>query len=326
MNTVAKIVVLDGHTLNPGDLSWSELEALGACTIYDRTKPEEVVSRATGAGIILTNKTILDRSSIEQLPDMKYIGVMATGYNVVDLDCTRDYGIPVTNVPEYATPAVAQMVFALLFELTNHIAHHSDSVRSGRWSSCPDFCFWDIPLIELHGLTMGIIGYGSIGREVAVVARAFGMHVLVYDVQDIPPDRGIEPTNLDTLFKESDIISLHCPLTDSTEDIINTENLTLMKESAYLINTGRGPLVNEQDLAEALNSGIIAGAGLDVLRIEPPQADNPLISAKNCVITPHIAWASQASRSRLMKTAVGNVRSFLEGEYVNVVNSVDKTP
>ena len=322
MTGKVKIVVLDGFTLNPGDLSWNGLHSLGDCDMYDRTKPQDTIARAGGAEIILTNKTVIDRSVISALPAMQYIGVTATGYNVVDLDSARERGIPVTNVPAYATPSVAQMVFALLLELTMHVAHHSDGVRSGRWTASPDFCYWDFPLTELDGLTMGIIGYGSIGRAVARIARSFGMRVLVCDNRSLPEESGVSFVDLDCLFRESDVVSLHCPLTSDTEGIINADHLALMKKSAYLINTGRGPLVVESDLADALNSGRIAGAGIDVLRVEPPPTDNPLIGAKNCIITPHIAWASQASRSRLMDVVVDNIRSFLQGRGKNVVNGV----
>ena len=323
MNTNPKIVVLDGYTLNPGDLSWDELHSLGNCTVYDRTKPQDVLSRAGEAVIVLTNKTVLDRKVIESLTDMRYIGVMATGYNVVDLDAAAGRRIPVTNVPEYATNSVVQMVFALLLEMTQHVAYHAGTVRNGRWASSPDFCYWDKLLIELDGLTIGIVGFGRIGRAVASVARAFGMKVLVNDVKPVEPSApDITAVGQDELFRRSDVVSLHCPLTAETQGIINDGNLALMKQTAFLINTGRGPLVNEYDLAEALNSGRIAGAGLDVLTTEPPAADNPLITAKNCFITPHIAWATLAARTRLMKIVVDNVRAFIRGEPVNVVNSI----
>lgn len=322
MTEKIKIVVLDGFTLNPGDLSWDGLRSFGDCEIYDRTKPQDTLGRAGGAEIVLTNKTVLDSAAISSLPALRYIGVMATGYNIVDLDAARERGVPVTNIPVYATMSVAQMVFALLLELTMHVAHHSNSVRSGRWTASPDFCYWDFQLTELDGLTVGIVGYGSIGRGVARIAGAFGMRVLACDNRQLPDEPGVAFVDLDTIFRKSDVVSLHCPLTAETEGIINADHLALMKKSAYLINTGRGPLVVESDLADALNSGRIAGAGLDVLQVEPPRADNPLIGAKNCIITPHIAWASQASRSRLMDVVVGNVRSFLQGSFTNVVNGV----
>lgn len=323
MKEIPTIVVLDGYTLNHGDLSWEGLEALGTCTVYDRTPPEDVLDRASGTGIVLTNKTVLDRNVIDSLPDMQYIGVMATGYNVVDLEAAAGRGIPVTNVPEYASKSVVQMVFALLLELTQNVALHSAAVHSGKWSKSRDFCFWERPLVELDGLTMGIIGYGRIGREVASVARAFGMRVLVYEVAPAAADdSGVEFVSRDDIFQKSDVVSLHCPLTEESGEIVNTKTLALMKETAYLINTGRGPLVNDRDLADALDAGRIAGAGLDVLTTEPPEPDNPLLCAKNCFITPHIAWASRAARSRLMNTVAENVRAFIEGGPVNVVNGV----
>ncbi|MCE5252053.1 D-2-hydroxyacid dehydrogenase [bacterium] len=323
MGNIEKIVVLDGYTLNPGDLSWDALRELGDCDIHDRTGPPDVLRRAAGAGIVLTNKTVLDRPVIDKLPKMRYIGVMATGYNVVDLDAARERGIPVTNVPAYSTMSVAQMVFALLFEMTQHVAHHSGTVRIGRWTSNPDFCYWDYPLIELDGLTMGIVGFGRIGRTVARIASAFGMKVLVYDISPFQPDSaGVIFTDLDTVFMTSDVVTLHCPLTPESEGMINAARLALMKPSAYLVNTGRGPLVNPYDLAEALNTGKIAGAAMDVLPVEPPPADNPLLNAKNCIITPHIAWATRAARSRLMGIVVDNVRAFLAGNPKNVVNGV----
>ena len=313
--------MLDGFTLNPGDLSWDDLRSLGDCAIFDRTKPDEVLSRARGAEIILTNKTILDRGTIETLPELKYIGVMATGYNVVDIEAASKRHIPITNVPEYGTKSVVQMVFALLLEMTQHVAHHAETVRNGRWAANPDFCYWDKPLIELYGLTMGILGFGRIGRAVERVACAFGMKVLVNDIETFESgELDIEFVGLDELLRKSDVISLHCPLTPESQGLINAERLALMKKTAFLINTGRGPLVNEFDLAETLNTDRIAGAGLDVLSVEPPASDNPLLKAKNCIITPHIAWATIAARKRLMDAAVDNIRAFLRGEHRNVVN------
>lgn len=278
-NTPA-IVVLDGHTLNPGDLSWKSLESLGRFTVHDRTPPGEVVSRADGAEIVLTNKTILDRAVLDSLPSLRYIGVMATGYNVVDLAAAAGRGIPVTNVPEYATNSVVQSVFALLLEMTQQVGHHAAAVRAGRWSESRDFCFWDMPLVELEGLTMGIVGYGRIGRKVAAVARAFGMNIVAYDVA--PPDEpDVMFVSVEDVFRMSDVVSLHCPLTAESQGIVNTRTLSLMKKTAYLINTGRGPLVEDQALADALNAGAIAGAGLDVLSVEPPPSGNPLLTAKN---------------------------------------------
>jgi glycerate dehydrogenase len=315
-----KIVVLDGYTLNPGDLSWESLEDLGECTIYDRTSPEEVVSRAADAEIVLTNKTVLDRAAIENLPKLRYIGVLATGYNVVDIEATRERHIVVTNVPTYGTQSVAQMVFAHLLNLTQHVAHHAQTVRNGRWSRSKDFSYWDAPQIELEGLTMGIVGFGRIGQATARLALAFGMRVLAYEPQELAAPDGVDFLDLSTLFRESDVVSLHCPLTTETQQLVNKERLDLMKESAFLINTSRGPIVDEQALADALNSDRIAGAGLDVLSVEPPKQDNPLLTAKNCYITPHIAWATRASRARLMTMVVANVKAFLDGKLQNVVN------
>ncbi|MHC4460972.1 MAG: D-2-hydroxyacid dehydrogenase [Planctomycetota bacterium] len=320
------IVVLDGYTLNPGDLTWKDLESLGQCTVYDRTGPKEVVPRATNAGIVLTNKTVLSSDVIKQLPKLKYIGVLATGYNIVDAEAARGRSIPVTNVPAYGTQSVAQMVFAHLLNLTQHVGHHAETVSSGRWTSNPDFCYWDTPLIELAGLTMGIIGFGRIGQATAKLALAFGMKVITYDI--VTPSsiyKGCQFVELDDIFRVSDVISLHCPLTPQTKNIINKERLELMKKTAYLVNTSRGPLVDEQALAEALNNEGIAGAGLDVLSSEPPEKNNPLLKAKNCSITPHIAWATRAARERLLKVVVDNVASFLAGRCQNVVNGVKAT-
>jgi len=315
-----KIVVLDGYTLNPGDLSWDELKALGACEVFDRTPPEQVISRAKDAEIILTNKTVLDGKILGQLPKLKYIGVLATGYNVVDVQAARRRHIPVTNVPTYGTPSVAQMVFAHVLELTQHVAHHAQTVRDGRWTKSADFCYWDFPLIELKGLTMGLVGYGRIGRETGAIAKAFGMKLLAVELAPKPGGPEAEFVSLDDLFRRSDVVSLHCPLTPETKGLVNAQRLSLMKKTAFLINTSRGPLVEEQALADALNSGRIAGAGIDVLAVEPPPTTNPLLQAKNCHITPHIAWATRAARERLMKTAVDNVRLFLAGGGQNVVN------
>ncbi|MBW7991282.1 MAG: D-2-hydroxyacid dehydrogenase [Planctomycetes bacterium] len=317
------IVVLDGYTLNPGDLTWKDLESLGQCTVYDRSAPEEVAPRAKNSEIILTNKTVLSSDTIKQLPKMKYIGVLATGYNIVDIETAHDKDIPVTNVPTYGTQSVAQMVFAHLLNFTLHAAHHAQTVRSGRWTSNPDFCYWDTPLIELAGLTMGIIGFGRIGRATAKLALAFGMNVIFYDIakpSSIP--QGCQSAGLDDIFRTSDIISLHCPLTSDTKKIINRERLELMKKTAFLINTSRGPLIDDQALAEALNNDMIAGAGLDVLSEEPPGENNPLLKARNCCITPHISWATISARKRLLKVAVDNVASFLTGKPHNVVNGV----
>lgn len=325
-----KIVVLDGYTLNPGDLTWKDLEALGQCIIYDRTDPKEVVPRAKDAEIVLTNKTVLSSDAIKQLPKLKYIGVLATGYNIVDTETARTRSIPVTNVPAYSTQSVAQMVFAHLLNLAQHVAHHAETVRCGRWTSNPDFCYWDMPLIELAGLTMGIIGFGRIGQAVAKLALAFGMKVIAYDIvtpSSIPGSspEGCQFVELDDIFRISDVVSLHCPLAPQTKNIINKERLERMKKTAFLINTSRGPLVDEQALAEALNNERIAGAGLEVLSLEPPEKNNPLLKAKNCFITPHIAWATRAARERLLKVVIDNVASFLAGKPKNVVNGVKVT-
>lgn len=317
-----RIVVLDGYTLNPGDLTWRDLEALGPCAIYDRTPPEVVLDRAQGADVLLTNKTILSGTIIHALPNLRYIGVLATGFNVVDLEAARQRGIPVTNAPGYSTPSVAQMTFALLLELTHRVGAHAQGVREGRWCRSPDFSYWEHPLVELHGLTLGIVGYGRIGRAVAEVGRAFGMRILVHPGPRTPLHAGVTFVPLDTVFREADVLTLHCPLTPETTGMVNASRLNLMKPSAFLINTGRGPLVVESDLAAALNAGRLAGAGLDVLSQEPPPPDHPLLRARNCVITPHQAWATHAARQRLMKIVVENLRSFLDGAPMNVVNGV----
>jgi len=317
-----KIVVLDGYTLNPGDLNWDGLDRLGECVVHARTPPDLTLARACGAPLVLTNKTVMDRAVLSRLPDLKYVGVLATGYNVVDVACARERGIPVTNIPEYGTASVTQMVFALLMELTHHAGLHSDSVRDGEWTRSIDFCYWKTPLVELHDLTMGIVGFGRIGRSVAQVATAFGMHVLAFDQypqEQVPA--GVRMADLDTLFATSDVVTLHCPLTPETKGLVNTARLARMKQTAFLVNTSRGPVVNEADLARALNEGCIAGAGLDVLEQEPPPAGNTLLKAKNCIITPHIAWATRAARARLMQTAVDNVAAFLAGRPQNVVNA-----
>ena len=316
-----KTVVLDGYTVNPGDLSWEPLTDLGRCEIYERTAPHETVTRAHGAGALLTNKVIFDRETIGQLPDLRYIGVIATGVNVVDLAAARERGIVVTNVPAYSTPSVTQMTFALLLELTQRVGHHAGSVRAGNWVKSKDFTFWDFPLIELAGLKMGLLGFGAIGQGVARVAQAFGMGVLATRRGGRPPEvPGVEMGDLDTLFRQSDVLSIHCPLTPETRGLVNAARLAMMKPTAYVLNTSRGPIVNEADLAEALNSGRLAGAGLDVLSTEPPSADNPLLEAKNCLITPHIAWATRASRGRSLATVVANLRAFLDGRPQNVVS------
>jgi glycerate dehydrogenase len=316
-----RIVVLDGHTLNPGDLTWDALKALGSCEVHDRTGPTQVVDRASGAQIVLTNKTVVARATIAQLPRLKYIGILATGYNVVDIDAARQRGICVTNVPSYGTPSVAQMVFAHLLHFTQHVGEHSQSVVNGDWSRSPDFCYWNYPLVELAGLTMGILGLGRIGRQTAKLALAFEMRVIYFDVTPQPAvPVEVVAVDLDTLFRESDVVSLHCPLTQDNEGLVNQQRLEMMKPTAFLVNTSRGPLIDEPSLADALNRGRIAGAGLDVLCEEPPRLDNPLLRAKNCTITPHIAWATRAARQRLMDIAVSNVQAFIQGNPQNVVS------
>ena len=311
-----EIVVLDGYTLNPGDLSWEPLEQLGRCTIFHRTQPADILPRAQPAEILFTNKTRLSAETIAQLPLLQCIGVLATGYNVVDVAAARARGIPVCNVPDYGTPNVAQAVFALLLELTNRTAHHAVTVREGRWTSCPDFCYWDGELVELSGLTLGIVGYGKIGRAVAKIGRAFGMRILHHSRSSVADPERVE---LSQLFRESDVVSLHCPLTAENAGMVNAAVLALMKPTAYFLNTARGLLVHEADLAEALNAGRIAGAGLDVLSVEPPSASNPLLQAKNCLITPHIAWATRAARRRLLDVAAANSAAFLDGRPQHVV-------
>lgn len=314
------IVVLDGHTLNPGDLSWDELKALGPCEIFDRTPPGEVAARAANAEIVITNKAVLHRPQIEAMPKLKYIGVTATGYNVVDVEAAGKQNVVVTNVPTYGTRSVAQHTFALLLELTQHAGHHAQTVRDGHWVRSADWCYWDQPLVELDGLTMGIVGYGHIGQAVAKLAEAFGMKVITSaSSSGRKREPNVAVVDLDYLFSESDVVSLHCPLTPETKHLVNARRLARMRPAAFLLNTSRGPLVDEAALADALNSGRIAGAAMDVLSVEPPGADNPLLNAKNCLITPHIAWATRAARARLMKTAVENVRAFLEGKPQNVV-------
>jgi len=322
MEALHTIVILDGHTANPGDLNWSEIEAIGPCVVHARTADADIVARARDADIILTNKTVLSREVISALPRLKCIGVLATGYNVVDVEAARARGIPVCNVPEYSTPNVTQAVFALLLELTNHTGHHAQTVRDGRWVACEDFCYWDGELVELAGLTLGVIGYGRIGQAVAAVGRAFGMNVLAQRRTTGSGSGGDEATfvDRDTLLRESDVVSLHCPLTPETRELINAEAIDRMRSTALLINTARGLLVNETDLATALNEGRIAGAGLDVLSVEPPSAANPLLTARNCIITPHIAWATPNARRRLIAVTAANLRAFVAGRPQHVVN------
>ena len=315
-----RIVVLDGFTLNPGDLTWNDLHSLGDCAIHERTPPQDVVPRAADAEIVLTNKAALTREQIQTLPKLKYIGVLATGYDIVDVAAARERNIPVTNVPTYGTRSVAQHTLALLLELTQHVGHHARTVRDGRWTKSPDFCYWDYPLVELDGLTMGVVGFGRIGRTVAALATAFGMKVLAASSTSRRDPSGVPFVDLETLFRQSDVVSLHCPLTEQTKNLVNQERLALMKPTAFLLNTSRGPLIDERALAEALDADRIAGAAVDVLSVEPPPADHPLLRARNCMVTPHIAWATRAARSRLMQVAVTNVRAFLLGKPQNVVN------
>ena len=316
-----KIVVLDGETLNPGDLSWEGLEALGDCVVYDRTPEDQILERAKGADVLYTNKTPLDGEMIRQLPKLKFIGVLATGYNVVDIDTAKECGIPVSNIPTYGTNSVAQMVFAHILNLTQRVAHHAKTVRQGRWSTCPDFCYWDFPLVELDGLTLGIVGYGRIGQATARLGLAFGMKILAFDVlADLGESDAVRFVSLDDLFAQSDFVSLHCPLTADNHHLIGADRLAQMKSSAYLINTSRGQLVDERSLCQALKEGDIAGAALDVLEKEPPDPDCPLYSLDNCFITPHISWATRSARSRLMRTGVGNLKAFLAGNPSNQVN------
>ena len=316
-----KIVVVDGYTLNPGDLSWDDLRALGECEIYERSTDEELLSRSAEAEILLTNKMEVRVRHLERLPKLRYIGVTATGYNIVDAGAARDRNITVTNVPTYGTASVAQMTFALLLELCHRTGHHAQTVSDGRWAKSPDFCYWDYPLVELDGLIMGIVGLGRIGQTVAGLAQAFGMKVVATGrskPKDLPAS--IAWFDLETLLRTSDVVSLHCPLTPETKHMINAERLKLMKPAAFLLNTSRGPLIDEAALAAALQAGQIAGAGLDVLSVEPPTADNPLYQAPNCFITPHISWATRAARSRLMRMAVENVAAFVGGKPQNVVS------
>jgi len=317
-----EIVVLDGYTLNPGDLSWDGLRILGDMTVYDRTPREQIIERSREADIILTNKTVLDAEVLKSLSHLKYIGVLATGYNAVDTDAASQMGIIVTNIPSYGTYSVAQLTFALILELCHHVQRQSDLVVNGKWSRSMDFTFSDYPLIELASKTLGIIGFGNIGKKVSEIASAFGMKILAYD-KIYPGQMGFENVtivSLQDLLSDSDIVTLHCPLTDETAGLINIDTLRKMKRTAFLINTSRGQIIVEKDLAEALDAGIIAGAGLDVLSVEPPPFDNPLLKARNCIITPHIAWATHESRSRLMNIAVDNIKAFLAGSPVNIVN------
>ena len=318
---MAKVVVLDGYTENPGDLSWDGLKKFGEVTVYDRTPEDQIVARIGDAEYVYTNKTPISKATMDACPNMKFIGVMATGYNVIDTKAAKDKGIAVCNVPTYGTMSVSQYSIALLLEVCHHIGHHSQTVMDGRWASCEDWCYWDYPLIELEGKSIGIIGFGRIGRQEARVAGALGMKV--YACDPYPTDEGralAEYLTLDELLAKSDVISLHCNLTPENEGMITQSNLAKMKDGVILINNARGQLVNEQDLADALNSGKVAAAGLDVVSTEPIKADNPLLKAKNCIITPHISWAAKESRQRIMDASVENLRKFVAGEPQNVVN------
>lgn len=317
-----KIVELDGYAANPGDLSWDGLRQLGELTVYDRTAPEEVLERARGAQVILTNKVVITGELMDQLPELRYIGVLATGYNVVDIPAARKHGIVVTNIPAYSTMSVAQMVMAHLLNITNQVALHSNAVKNGQWEKCPDFTFSLTPLIELDGKTLGIVGVGNTGWATARMAQSLGMRILAYSSKsaDALKLMGIEKADsYEQLFRQADVLSLHCPLTEETRHLVNAERLGWMKPTAILINSGRGPLVDEAALADALNGGRIMAAGIDVLEEEPPRNGSPLIGARNCYITPHIAWATKAARERLVDIAVANVKAFLDGKPQNVV-------
>ena len=316
-----KIIVLDGFAANPGDISWNELAGLGELTVYDRTAPEQVLQRAQGATALLTNKVILNEETMAALPALRYIGVLATGYNVVDVEAAHKWGIVVTNIPAYSTMSVAQMVFAHLLNITHGVAQHAEAVRGGKWQKSPDFCFWQQPLLELEGLQMGIVGLGNIGQAVARIALSFGMRVSALTSKAVAqlPEGISKAADLQQLLTESDVVSLHCPLTSDTHHLINRDTLRWMKPSAILINTGRGPLIDDAALAEALQEGRLYAAGIDVLTQEPPRDGNPLIGLSNCYITPHVAWATRAARERLMNITVQNLRAFLEGQPIHQV-------
>jgi len=316
-----KLVVLDGYALNPGDLSWEPLQAIANCQIFDRTAERHIVAHAADAEIVLTNKVPLRSATLAALSALRYIGVLATGFDIIDLEQADRQNVVVTNVPAYSTNSVAQLVFALVLEICNHVGLHNAAVQSGEWSRSPDFCFRKTPLVELHGKTMGIVGHGRIGKQVSDIARAFGMRVIVTTSrrpENLPAD--IEWDSVENVFAESDVISLHCPLRPETRGLVNSARIATMKPSAILINTSRGGLIVERDLADALNSGRLAGAGLDVLSVEPPTAGNPLIGAKNCILSPHIAWATKESRTRCLAIATDNVKNWLAGHPENVVN------
>jgi len=318
-----KIVNLDGYTTNPGDLSWDGIKRLGNYTVYDRTAPEQIIERAKGAEILIVNKTAISADILDALlPELKFIALQSTGYNVVDCEHAKELGIPVSNIPSYSTNAVAQLVFSFILQITDEVTLHSNAVKSGDWCRCPDFCFWKKPLTELAGKTIGIIGFGAIGRKVAKIAEAFDMNVLAYSPRTKTTEgfNTVQFVTVDELLKHSDIVTCHCPLTNETTKLINRENIAKMKKSAIFINTSRGPVVDEQALADALNKGDILAAGLDVLETEPAKEDNPLLNAKNCYITPHIAWAAKETRARLINILEENIISYLNGRPKNVVN------
>ena len=314
-----KIVVLDGYTENPGDLSWDALKSLGDLIVYDHTPEDQIIRNIGNAEAVITNKTPINKKTLEECPAIAYIGVLATGYNIVDCEAARERKIPVTNIPSYGTDSVGQFAIALLLEICHHIGHHDQAVKEGRWENCRDFCFWDYPLIELAGKTMGIIGFGRIGQVTGKIAKALGLEIIAFDEKPVETNIATYVT-LDELFACSDIISLHCPLLPSTKEIINKESIAKMKEGVIIINNSRGPLIAEADLAESLNSGKVYAAAVDVVSEEPIRKNNPLLKAKNCIITPHISWAPKESRQRLMDIAVENLKAFIEGKPVNVIN------
>ncbi len=317
-----KIVILDGYTTNPGDLSWEEFSKFGDVTAYDYTPAELIIERCKDAEIIINNKVIFTKETLNQLPKLRYIGLLSTGFNVIDIEAAKNNGVTVCNVPTYSTAAVAQLTFALILEMYNQVSVHSEAVHNGEWTNCRDFCFQKTPLLELNNKTIGLIGYGKIGSEVAKIADAFSMKIICYVPSEKPqPDfKNFRFVTLDELAEKSDIVSLHCPLTPETTKIINKEFISKMKKTAIIINTSRGPSIDEQALADALNTGRIAGAGVDVLSTEPPKADNPLLTCKNCFITPHIAWAGYETRERLVGVVLDNLKSYIDGNPVNVVN------
>jgi glycerate dehydrogenase len=317
-----KIVVLDGFTLNPGDLTWKSLKEIGDLTVYDRTADGQIIERIGAAEIVYTNKTPITRQTLEKVSNLRFIGVLATGYNVVDIAAAKERGISVANIPTYGTTAVAQMTIALLLELCHHVGAHSEAVKMGAWAKNPDFCFWNYPLIELAGKTIGIVGYGKIGQATGKIARAFGMKILAFDQyrEESLENADMKYVGLEKLLAEADVISLHCPLFDGNKGMINRETIAKMKDGVFIINTARGGLIIEDDLAEALNSGKVGGAAVDVVATEPIKANNPLLTAENCIITPHIAWAPRESRERLLQIAANNLKQYLAGNPINIVN------